>query len=225
MIKRERIDTAEIPGSSSRMELFRQGQEWSIWVNGDPLMTTSKSGSEVALAELGCRKLADRPDAGVLVGGLGMGFTLAAALRLAGPQARVHVAELVPSVVAWNREHLGSFAGFPLDDPRTVVDVADVADVLRRSPGTFDAILLDVDNGPSAMTQDANVWLYQPQGLETIREALRPGGTVAFWSAYADQTFTRRLAKSGYAVSEHAVGAHGGKGSRHMIWLGEKQGR
>ncbi|MEN9354893.1 MAG: hypothetical protein RL318_2218 [Fibrobacterota bacterium] len=205
------------------MELFQQGQEWSIWVNGDPLMTTSKSGSEEALAELGCRKLAGRPDGNVLVGGLGMGFTLSAALRLSGPQAQVRVAELVPAVVAWNREHLGAFAGFPLDDPRTIVDVRDVANVLRQFTNTYDAILLDVDNGPSAMTQDANVWLYQPQGLEVIRKALRPGGVVAFWSAYADPAFTKRLGRSGFVASEHQTGAHGGKGSRHVIWLGEKK--
>jgi spermidine synthase len=224
MRKRERMGTAEVPGGKGRMELFRQGEEWSIWVEGDPLMTSTKSGSEVALAELGCQALRGRPDGCVLVGGLGMGFTLAAALRVCGPQAQVLVAELVPEVVAWNREHLGPFAGNPLADPRSSVAVEDVAQAIRRMPNTFDAILLDVDNGPSAMTQDANVRLYQPQGLAEIRKALVPGGTVAFWSAYADPAFTRRLERQGFSVREQAVGAHKGRGSRHVIWLGTKQG-
>lgn len=205
------------------MSLYRQGQEFSIWVDGDPLMTSRMHGSEEALAELGCRKLAGQPGAQVLVGGLGMGFTLAAALRQCGADATVRVAELVPAVHTWNREHLGALAGHPLDDPRTIVDIADVADVLTSRPGGFDSILLDVDNGPSAMTKDANNRLYQPHGLEAIRKALRPKGIVTFWSAYADPAFTKRLARAGFAVEEHQVGAQNKRGSKHVIWVGERR--
>lgn len=221
MVKRERIDTAEVPGGGT-MELWRQGRDWSIWVAGEPLMTSSRSGSEEALAELGCRSLGDRPEAEVLVGGLGMGFTLAEALRRSSPTSRVTVSELVPAVERWNRAHLGGLAGHPLDDPRTRVDLRDVALVLEASPGRFDAVLLDVDNGPSALTQEANGGLYRPTGLARIRRALRPGGTVAIWSAYADPAFGGLLQRAGFRVEEHAVGAHRKRGSRHVIWTGQR---
>ena len=151
-----------------------------------------------------------------------MGFTLAAALRLCGPEARVTVAELVPAVHAWNLEHLGEVAGRPLEDSRTIVDLRDVALVMEESPARFDTILLDVDNGPSAMTQDGNGKLYQASGLAGIRRALKPGGIVAFWSAYADPRFLRTLELAGFQAREHKAGAHRGRGSRHMIWTGEK---
>lgn len=223
MIKRELLGTADIPGSTAPMSLYRQGEEFSIWVGGAPLMSSRQHGSEEALAELGCRKLVGKPGGHVLVGGLGMGFTLAAALRQCGPEASIRVAELVPAVHAWNREHLGALAGHPLDDPRTAVDIADVAQVMAAHPGGFDSILLDVDNGPSALTQDGNNKLYQPQGLDAIRKALRPGGIVTFWSAYADPAFTKRLGRAGFAVEEHQVGAQHGRGSRHVIWVGERR--
>ena len=221
MLKRERIDTAEVPGGG-HLELFRQGKEWSIWVGGDPLMTSTRSGSEEALAELGCRSLQGKPGGTVLVGGLGMGFTLAATLRLCGPEAQVTVSELVPAVHAWNLAHLGEVAGHPLDDPRTHVDLRDVALVMDESPARYDAILLDVDNGPSAMTQDDNGKLYKASGLAKIRRALKPGGIVAFWSAYADPRFLRTLEQAGFKAAEHKAGAHKGRGSRHVIWTGEK---
>jgi len=135
----------------------------------------------------------------------------------------VVVAELVPAVHEWNRDLLGEFAGFPLRDPRVVVEIADVADVLRRSPNTFDAILLDVDNGPSGMTQDANNWLYWDDGLKTIIHALRKKGVVAIWSAYSDPLFPKRLQKQNFRVTEHTVSARSnGSGSKHVVWVARR---
>ncbi len=223
MIKRELLQTVTVPGSTAQMTLQRQGKEYSIWVDGVPLMTTRQSGSEVALAELGCAHLKGKADGEVLVGGLGMGFTLAATLGMVGPDAKVKVAELVPAVHEWNRDLLGEFAGFPLKDLRVSVDIADVADVLRSNPNRFDAILLDVDNGPSGMTQDKNTWLYWPEGLGVVAKALRPKGVVAIWSAYSDPAFHKRLLQRGFKVQEHQVGARGkGGGSRHFIWTAQK---
>ncbi len=223
MIKRELLQTVTVPGSTAKMALQRQGKEYSIWVDGVPLMTTRQSGSEVALAELGCASLRGRADGDVLVGGLGMGFTLAATLNNVGPSAKVVVAELVPEVHEWNRDLLGEYAGFPLKDPRVSVEIDDVAYVLRRSSNAFDAILLDVDNGPSGMTQEDNNWLYSVDGLRTIAKALRPKGVVAIWSAYSDPVFHKRLVQQGLSVAEHQVGARGkGGGSRHFIWVARK---
>lgn len=223
MIPRVVVQTVEVPGSRSRMTLQRQGDEHSLWLDGVPLMTSRLHGSEEALASLGCQNLSDRPGARVLVGGLGMGFTLAQVLRLVGPDAEVTVAELVPAVVDWNREHLGHHADHPLRDPRVDVAIVDVADVLRRNVEAYDAILLDVDNGPSAMTLEANAGLYRPEGLAIVAKALRPGGTVAFWSAYADAAFPKLLAKAGLRVGEHAVADRAGKkGSLHFVWTGSR---
>lgn len=205
------------------MSLYRQGDEHSIWLDGVPLMTSRLHGSEEALAEIGCQNLSDLPGARVLVGGLGMGFTLAATLRLCGPDAKITVAELVPAVHDWNLHHLGHHAGHPLRDPRVDVAIADVAVMVRNNIKGYDAILLDVDNGPSAMTLERNSWLYLPEGLAAIAKALRPRGTVAFWSAYADPAFPKLLAKQGFRVTEHAVGDRAGrKGSQHFIWTGSK---
>lgn len=223
MIPRVLIQTVEVPGGKSRMSLFAQGEEHSIWLDGVPLMTSRLHGSEEALASLGCRNLSDRPGARVLVGGLGMGFTLAEVLRIVPADAAVLVAELVPAVRDWNLEHLGHHAGHPLRDPRVAVEIADVADVLFRAPGAFDAILLDIDNGPSAMTLESNAGLYGPEGLRAVAASLRPGGTVAFWSAYEDPAFPKRLAKPGLRVTEHPVSDRvGKKGSRHFVWTGMK---
>lgn len=226
MLKRELVQTVEIPGSQARMSLFKQGVEFSIWVDGVPLMTSRKHGSEEALAALGCAHLANHPDGRILVGGLGMGFTLSEALRIVDDEAKVKVAELVPAVRDWNRDLLGGFANHPLKDPRVEVEIADVADVLRSNPDTFDAILLDVDNGPSGMTQDKNTWLYWPEGIAVVSKALRPGGVVAVWSAYSDPAFHKRLVQQRFRVSEHQVGARGKSGgSKHFIWVAEKSKR
>ncbi|MGM0914103.1 MAG: spermidine synthase [Pseudomonadota bacterium] len=222
MAKFETIGTASIPGKGSELRLLQRNDEFSIRIAGAPgeLMNTRLHGSEDALAELACRRVADRPQARVLVGGLGMGFTLAAALKVLGAEAEVVVAELVPGVVEWNRGPLGNAAGNPLADPRTRVSIGDVGELLRREPGGFDAIMLDVDNGPEGLTRRENDWLYSPEGLATAQQALRPDGVLAVWSAGQDPAFTERLRRVGLLVETVTVRAQRpGKGARHCIWL------
>jgi spermidine synthase len=156
----------------------------------------------------------------VLIGGLGMGFTLAAALKTVGPAAQVVVAELVPEVVDWNRVLIGAPAGHPLKDPRVSVYIGDVADLIRQPADGFDAVLMDVDNGPEALVRRENDWLYSPPGLQAARAALRPRGVLAVWSATADRAFSTRLRQAGFQVQEHVVRPHrAGKGPRHVIWI------
>lgn len=222
MIPWEELGEAEIPGGKGRLRLSRRGEEFSIRIVGTPgeLMNSRLHGSEDALAELPCARLRRRRGARVLVGGLGMGFTLAAALASLGEDAEVTVAELVPGVVEWNRGALGEVAGRPLDDPRTAVRVEDVGRVLRGQKRAWDAILLDVDNGPEGLTRRENDWLYSFKGLIAAYEALRPGGILAVWSAGPDRDFTDTLRQLGFEVEEHRVRAHKpGKGARHTIWL------
>ena len=222
MAKFETIGTASIPGKGSELRLLQRNDEFSIRITGTPgeLMNTRLHGSEDALAELACRRVADRPQVRVLVGGLGMGFTLAAALKAWGADAEVVVAELVPGVVEWNRGPLGTAAGNPLADPRTRVSIGDVGELLRREPGGFDAIMLDVDNGPEGLTRRENDWLYSPEGLATAQQALRPDGVLAVWSAGQDPAFTERLRRVGLLVETVTVRAQRpGKGARHCIWL------
>jgi spermidine synthase len=182
-------------------------------------MNSRVHGSEEALAGQTCDRLAAGSAPRLLIGGLGMGFTLAAALRRIGAQGRVVVAELVPGVVAWNRGVLGAPAGHPLRDPRVSVRMTDVGRVLRTGPQAFDAILLDVDNGPEGLTRRENDWLYQMQGLQAAYAALRPGGVLALWSAGPDRGFPQRLRKAGFAVDEVRVRARGTKGARHILWF------
>ncbi|QJQ96917.1 MULTISPECIES: hypothetical protein [Halomonadaceae] len=222
MAKFELLDTAAIPGQGGELRLLRRNDEFSIRIAGKPgeLMNSRLHGSEDALAELCCEPLKQRPGARVVVGGLGMGFTLAAALRSLGADAEVVVAELVSGVVEWNRGPLGMVAGNPLDDPRTTVSVGDVGALLRREPQGFDAIMLDIDNGPEGLTRQENDWVYSPRGLEAAQEALRPGGVLAIWSAGRDAGFSERLKRTGFSVEEREVRAHRpGKGARHVIWL------
>lgn len=222
MAKFEEIGTASIPGQGTRLRLLKRNDEFSIRIAGSPgeLMNTRLHGSEDALAELACERVADRLGARVLVGGLGMGFTLAAALAALGEDAEVVVAELVPGVVEWNRGALGGAAGHPLNDARTRVVVGDVGELLRGEPGGFDAILLDVDNGPEGLTRRENDWLYSPKGLAAAQRALRPDGVLAVWSAGEDPAFTERLRRVGLLVETVTVRAQRpGKGARHCIWL------
>jgi spermidine synthase len=220
------IDTAEIPNNGGELRLYQRGAEHSIAiVGGGELMNSRVFGSEESLAELGCTPIANRVEARVLVGGLGMGYTLAAALRHLGADAEVVVAELVPAVVRWNREYLGGYAGHPLNDARVTVREGDIARILKRERNAFDAVLLDVDNGPEGLTHSENDWLYGPAGLEAAYETLRPGGVLAVWSAGPDRAFTERLRTIGFDVEVHTVRAHAGrKGARHTIWLATRQG-
>ncbi|WP_425145808.1 hypothetical protein [Deinococcus sp.] len=220
------LGRAPIPGSAERLVLWQRGDEFSIRISGyvSELMNSRVHGSEEALATEACALLRGAASARVLVGGLGMGFTLAAALRTLGDAAQVTVAELVPEVVAWNQGPLGEAAGRPLEDGRVSVQIRDVAELIRAAQASYDAVLLDVDNGPQGMTHTENHWLYTPAGLAAARRALRPGGVLAVWSATREEAFTRRLTAAGYAVQVQTVrartGADGrGRGARHTIWL------
>ncbi len=182
-------------------------------------MTSRMHGSEDTLATLGCRDLPPKAPR-VLIGGLGMGFTLRSALDLLPADALVVVAELVPAVVEWNRGPLGPLAGHPLDDPRARIDMRDVGDVIRSSAAVFDAILLDVDNGPDAFTLAGNASLYGDAGIAAARRALKPGGTLAVWATEEDKRFVQRLGRAGFAAAAERVRARAGRGrSRHVIFV------
>ena len=203
------------------MRLTRQGSEYVILAGGKPLMSSRMHGSEEALASFGCRDARARDEPCVLVGGLGMGFTLRATLDVLPATATVVVAELVPAVVEWNRGALGPLAGHPLDDRRVVIEAGDVADTLRASRRRFDAILLDVDNGPAAFTASHNTRLYDDAGLAAARAALTPGGVLAVWSAWDDRRFEQRLKHGGFTVQVERVRGRLKKGGpRHTIFLG-----
>ncbi|MBU4260512.1 MAG: hypothetical protein KKC76_01345 [Proteobacteria bacterium] len=218
------VDSARVPGNGGELRLYRYEGEFAIRVDEDELMNSEVHGSEDALAELACSRVSDRPQPRVLIGGLGMGYTLAAALQVLGPEARVVVAELVPAVVAWNRGSLAVLAGHPLDDSRVRVREVDVRKVMLADRSGFDAILLDVDNGPEGLTRQENNWLYSMDGLSVAFAALRPGGLLAVWSAGPDQAFTQRLHKAGFLVEEVVVKLHGvAEGERHTIWLGSRE--
>lgn len=218
----ELVGEAPIPGSRRTLQLYRGKDDFHIILSGaGELMNTRKHASEDALGDLPCRRLANSESARVLVGGMGMGFTLAAALAATGPGSEVTVAELIPEVIEWNRGELGDFSGRPLDDPRTRVHEGDVKKLLRRPPHQWDVIALDVDNGPEGLTQDANDWLYADAGIQAALSALSPGGILAYWSAGPDRGFPDRLRRAGLRVEEVGVRAHGGKGARHLIWLAQ----
>lgn len=203
------------------MALTRRGGEWVIHADGKSLMSSRMHGSEEALASLGCRRLSGVEAPCVLVGGLGMGFTLRATLDVLPADAKVVVAELVPAVAEWNRGALGELAGRPLADPRVKLELGDVAAVLRANEAAFDAVLLDVDNGPSAFTSEGNAGLYDDRGLAAARAALRPEGCLAVWSAREDRKFEQRLRYAGFRAEAQRVRARGKRGGpRHVIFLG-----
>jgi spermidine synthase len=217
------LDTAPIPGSGGKLQLFHRNGEFSISIGGGGVLMNSRMhGSEDALAKLACSQIAARPAARMLIGGLGMGFTLAAALHHLGADAEVAVAELVPAVVKWNRGPLGAVAGYPLRDERVLVLEGDVARIIREARQAFDAILLDVDNGPEGLTRRGNDWLYSLDGLTAAFAALRPKGLLAVWSAGPDRVFTERLHKAGFEVRQTRVRAHRNQGEFHTIWLAER---
>lgn len=217
----ELLGQARTPDGSD-IALTRRDREFIILVNGKPLMSSHMHGSEQALATLACRRLRGEAPC-VLVGGLGMGFTLRATLDLLPPDATVVVAELVPAVVEWNRAVLGPLAEHPLDDARVHVDERDVAETLRASPHRFDAVLLDVDNGPDAFTSSHNAGLYGDAGLTATRTALKSGGVLAVWSAWEDRKFEQRLRYNGFAVEVERVRGRLKKGGpHHTIFLGRR---
>lgn len=220
MIPRQRLATAEAP-DGALLDLFRRGDEYVIRIRegGYQLMSSDDESSSRSLAELGCRGLERAKSGRVLVGGLGMGFTLRAALDCTGPGVEVEVAELVPAIVDWNRDIFGELAGHPLKDARARLHVGDVRDCIRRRGGRYDAILLDVDNGPEGLVHRANDAIYGKRGLAEAWNALRPGGALAVWSFSDDARFTRRLETAGFDAEVHRVhGSRKGRGRYHYIW-------
>jgi spermidine synthase len=205
------------------LKLVRRGNEYIILANGKSLMSSRMHGSEEALATFGCRCARTLEDPSVLIGGLGMGFTLRATLDLLPPEAVVVVAEMVPAVVEWNRGALAPLAGHPLKDKRVRVEIRDVGETLRSCPGEFDAVLLDVDNGPSAFTASNNAGLYDDGGIASAYAALKMDGVLAVWSAREDRKFEQRLRYGGFTVGVESVRARLKKGGpRHTIFLGTK---
>jgi spermidine synthase len=223
MIPWNLLDSAQVPGGSSEIYLYARGGEFSIRVNGCELMNSRVHGSEDALAEYACARIAGRPSPLILIGGLGMGFTTAAALHRLDCQGRVEVAELVPKVVEWNRKFLGELNGHPLQDQRVTVRESDVALILQSTHQSYDAILLDVDNGPAALTRRENNRLYSEAGIKSCFAALKPAGVLAVWSAAPDVAFAGRLRRAGFALEEiRARGRGSAGGNRHTIWIASR---
>ena len=219
------LDTARTPAGDEELRLERRGSEFSIMLGTNLLMNNTCSGSEKALATLSCEKIRGRGAPHVLIGGLGMGFTLGAALAALGDDARVTVAELVPAVLRWARAEMAEVFGTLLDDARVRIHQGDVGRLIRANKGAYDAILLDVDNGPEGLTTRRNDRLYGMEGLTAAYFALRPGGVLAVWSAASDKPFTQRLKKLGYAVEQRRVRAPGKRGrAPHVIWLATRDG-
>ena len=218
------LGTASIPNNGGELRLTQRGDEFFISLKGAGgiLMTSRVHGSEVALAELGCAHIQGKANTTVLVGGMGMGFTLAAALKATSLSSKVVVAEFVPEVIEWNKGPLGECAGRPLDDNRVVVQLGDVAELFKTGHATYDAVLLDVDNGPESFTHADNNKLYSAESLRAIHKTLKPAGVLAIWSAWHDPAFPRQLAKLGFKVETKSVRAHKGKGRRHTIYLARK---
>jgi spermidine synthase len=223
MIPWEKLDTTRIPGTEGELRLMRRGTEFSIMLGTNELMNSRLSGSEAALATLAAKKIGSVKNPHLLIGGLGMGFTLRAALGVLGTKARIVVAELVPAVVAWARGPMAEIFGDSLSDPRVSIRETDVTEIIRSSRATFDAVLLDVDNGPEGLTRQANDRLYDPSGLGAAHTALRPGGVLAVWSSGPNPAFAKRLRGASFDVNEVNVRATGrGGGARHVIWIAVK---
>jgi spermidine synthase len=223
MIPWLQIDVVRVPGADVELRLMQRGTEFSMRLGSNELMNSRLSGSEAALATLACRKLEAHKRPHLLIGGLGMGFTLRAALAVLGSEARIVVAELVPAVIAWARGPMAGIFGDSLDDPRVSLRGTDVVELIRSQASAYDAILLDVDNGPEGLIRKANDALYDSKGLNAIHRALRSGGVLAVWSSRPDARFTKRLRDAGFEVSEVAIRATAERrGVRHLIWLAAK---
>ncbi len=219
MIPLEHLDTAQVPGGDE-LRLMRRGSDHMIVLDRNELMNSRMSGSEEALATMALERLAGNAAPHLLIGGYGMGFTLRAALQAMGPEGRVKVAEIVPKIIEWALGPMAQLTAGCLDDPRVTIERADVALLIAGGRARYDAILLDVDNGPDGLVRADNHRLYSREGLETARAALRPGGVLAIWSAAPDDRFRGRLKKAGFAVDEVIVRARSnGKGPRHVIWF------
>jgi spermidine synthase len=217
------LGTATIP-DGGELRLKQRGTEFSIMLGTNELMNSRLSGSEEALAKLSCERIRGRTAPKMLIGGLGMGFTLRAALAELGDDAWVTVAELVPAVVAWARGPMAPVFGGSLDDPRVTIHEGDVGELIRSARSALDAILLDVDNGPEGLTRQGNDALYDLSGLAAAHVALKPGGVFSVWSSGPDDRFTRRLRQAGFSVEEIATRARGKRGARHIIWIATKTG-
>ena len=214
------LDSAHMPGDGVLLSLYQRDTEFSIRAGNYELMNSRAYGSEETLAKLPCQKITQHPRARVLIGGLGMGYTVRSALNELGAKAQVVVAELVTAVVQWNRGFLADLAGNPLDDNRVTLHESNVAEMIKTAKGGYNAILLDVDNGPQALTLKDNDWLYSLGGLETAFAALQPKGVLAIWSSGSDAAFAKRLGQAGFDVDEVGVrGRVGGKGAQNIVWI------
>ncbi|MET0706005.1 MAG: spermidine synthase [Tardiphaga sp.] len=217
------IDTADVPGGGVQLRLMQRGAEFTIKLGQNELMSSRLFGSEEALATLTCFRLKALEAPRLLIGGLGMGFTLRAALKVLGPLARVTVIELVPAIIAWARGPMAEMSGDCLTDPRVELREADVAQAIAAGRGAYDAILLDVDNGPEGLTRKSNDALYDLKGLRAAYAALAPGGILSVWSSFPHDKFTALLGKAGFVAEEVKVRATGTRGgARHVIWLATK---
>ncbi len=208
----------------ARLALYEHDGSYAIRMNGQGLMNSSVTASEMLLGQVGMAHLAEKTGARILIGGLGLGFTLKSVLEIASPAASVHVAELLPAVVSWNREFLLSLNGALLDDPRVVVHIEDVYRlIIRAEPASYDAILLDIDNGPSAMVQEENRRLYSDAGISRLAAALTSGGRAVIWSAGEDEAFARRLSRAGFAVEVvHGKSHNGARRSAIVLYVADK---
>jgi spermidine synthase len=223
MIPWERLDTVAVPGGGE-LRLMRRGTEFSIMLGTNELMNSRLSGSEEALATLSCAALSDVSEPRLLIGGLGMGFTLRAALATLPTDAAIEVAELVPAVVAWANGPMAAVFGGSLSDPRVAIRVDDVGRMIRSAIATYDAIMLDVDNGPEGLMRAGNDGLYTLAGLRATHRALRPNGIFAVWSSAPDPAFTERLGKAGFDAEANSVRAHRGRsGARHVVWIARRR--
>jgi spermidine synthase len=223
MRPRELIGNARVPGGEE-LRLFRRDDDYMIVLGGNELMSSRTSGSEEALAVMTCERLGDRAAPHLLIGGYGMGFTLRAALGFLGPDARFTIAELVPEIIDWARGPMSALTAGCLDDPRVHLIAGDVAATIGAARKCYDAILLDIDNGPNGLTRAGNDRIYALNGLAAAKAALRPGGILAVWSAAPDDAFSRRLRDCGFSVEELSVRARSnGKGPRHVIWFARAQ--
>ena len=223
MIPWKLLSTTEVPGDGGKLCLHQRGNEFSIRINNAELMNSRAHGSEEALAELACKNISARQSPSILIGGLGMGYTLSAVLKNIGTDSKIVVAELVPKVAEWNRGPLAGLADNPLKDGRVSVQITDVGKILQKQTQTYNAILLDVDNGPDGLTRKDNNWLYSPAGLDAAFNTLKTSGVLAVWSAAPDNAFTRRLKHAGFSVKEVRTRARkSGKGGWHTIWIASR---